>query len=64
MRGEHCFDAQPSANCRHGSRQSRPIWERDMISVRTIAFMACGIASLAAPAFADTRDDVLAGVAR
>ena len=35
-----------------------------MISVRTIAFMACGIASLAAPAFADTRDDVLAGVAR
>lgn len=35
-----------------------------MISVRTIAFMACGIASLATPAFADTRDDVLAGVAR
>ena len=26
--------------------------------------MACGVASLAAPALADTRDDVLAGVAR
>ena len=47
-----------------GSKQNRPIWGQRMnTAIRTfIAIITCALAT--APALGDTRDDVLAGVAR